>query len=106
METMQKWPACQTVEERQRFRAAKQPAFRLERHQGSRGYARFVAVKGPQDRAIKERREIKLHEIEFGTVLQWANIWDFHQLDYAYKTFGRIFVCGDGRVIAWGDEKK
>lgn len=47
-----------------------------------------------------------MHEIESETVLQWANIWDFHQLDYAYKTFGRIFVCGDGRVIAWGDEKK
>lgn len=36
----------------------------------------------------------------------FVNEWDVHELDYAHRRFGQIFVCGDGRVIRWenGDE--
>ena len=39
-------------------------------------------------------------------VVIWANIWDFHELDYSYKRFGRIFVCEDGRVVRWENSDK
>lgn len=52
----------------------------------------------------------KLHadgqESEESRVTVWANIWDFHELDYAHRRFGRIFICGDGRVIRWESEDK
>ena len=39
-------------------------------------------------------------------VTAWANVWDFHELDYTHRRFGRIFICADGKVIDWMNEDK
>ena len=41
-------------------------------------------------------------EIEHGVDF-WMNKWDFHDLNYLHETYGRIFICEDGRVAAWED---
>ena len=39
-------------------------------------------------------------------IIPWLNRWDFHELAYAHETFGRIFICEDGRVVAWENGEK
>ena len=43
-------------------------------------------------------------ETENTLVMLYVNEWDFHDLDRLHEWLGRIFVCGDGKVIFWADQ--
>lgn len=70
---------------------------------GGAAYLRAkIAVRGGKEVAKKEEHKDR----DPTGIIPWLNQWDFHELAYVHETYGRIFICENGQVVAWENGEK